>query len=44
MRVDYPIAIDNDYAIRRAFNNDYWPALYFVDAPGDVRYHYFGEG
>jgi len=31
MKVDYPIAIDNDYAIWRAFNNQYWPALYFVD-------------
>ena len=44
MRVDYPIAIDNDYAIWRAFNNEYWPALYFVDAQGRIRHHYFGEG
>ena len=44
MRVDYPIAIDNDYAIWRAFNNEYWPALYFVDAQGHIRHHYFGEG
>jgi thiol-disulfide isomerase/thioredoxin len=44
MRVDYPIAIDNDYAIWRAFNNEYWPALYFVDAQGHIRHHQFGEG
>src|SRR5207245_3194274 len=44
MRVDYPIAIDNDYAIWRGFNNEYWPALYFIDAQGQIRHHYFGEG
>ena len=44
MRVDYPIAIDSDYAIWRAFNNHYWPALYFVDAQGRIRHHQFGEG
>jgi thiol-disulfide isomerase/thioredoxin len=44
MRVDYPIAIDNDYAIWGAFNNQYWPALYFVDAQGHIRHHQFGEG
>jgi thiol-disulfide isomerase/thioredoxin len=44
MRVDYPIAIDNDYAIWRAFKNEYWPALYFVDAQGRIRHHHFGEG
>jgi hypothetical protein len=44
MRVDYPIAIDNDYAIWDAFNNHYWPALYLVDAQGRIRYHHFGEG
>jgi thiol-disulfide isomerase/thioredoxin len=44
MRVDYPIAIDNDYAIWSAFNNHYWPALYFVDAQGHIRHHQFGEG
>jgi hypothetical protein len=44
MRVDYPIAIDNDYAIWRAFKNEYWPALYFVDAQGRIRHHQFGEG
>lgn len=44
MRVNYPIAIDNDYAIWRAFKNEYWPALYFVDARGHIRHHHFGEG
>ena len=42
--VDYPIAIDNDFAVWRAFGNEYWPALYFVDARGQVRHHQFGEG
>jgi thiol-disulfide isomerase/thioredoxin len=44
MRVEYPIAIDNEYAIWRAFDNHYWPALYLVDAKGQIRYHHFGEG
>jgi thiol-disulfide isomerase/thioredoxin len=44
MRIDYPVAIDNDYSIWRAFNNEYWPALYFVDARGHIRHHQFGEG
>jgi thiol-disulfide isomerase/thioredoxin len=44
MRVDYPIATDNDYAVWRAFENQYWPALYFVDAKGKIRHHRFGEG
>jgi hypothetical protein len=44
MRVSYPVAVDNDYAIWRAFKNQYWPALYFVDARGRVRHHQFGEG
>ena len=44
MRVDYPVAIDSDYAIWRAFGNEYWPALYFVDAQGRIRHHQFGEG
>jgi thiol-disulfide isomerase/thioredoxin len=44
MRVEYPIAIDNEYAIWRAFKNQYWPALYLVDAQGHVRRHRFGEG
>ena len=44
MRVRYPIAIDNDYAVWNAFGNQYWPALYLVDAKGRVRHHAFGEG
>ena len=44
LRVEYPIAIDNDYAIWRAFDNNYWPALYFIDAEGQLRHHQFGEG
>ena len=44
MRVEYPVVIDNDYSIWRAFRNQYWPALYLVDAGGRVRQHYFGEG
>jgi thiol-disulfide isomerase/thioredoxin len=44
LRVDYPIATDNEYAIWRAFENGYWPALYLVDAGGRPRYHHFGEG
>jgi len=42
--VDYPIVVDSDYAIWRAFKNQYWPALYLLDAKGTVREHYFGEG
>ncbi len=42
--IDYPIAIDNDLAIWRAFDNNSWPALYFVDARGRIRHHQFGEG
>ncbi len=44
MRVSYPVAIDNDYAVWRAFRNHYWPALYFADAQGRIRHHHFGEG
>jgi thiol-disulfide isomerase/thioredoxin len=44
MRLEFPVAIDNDYAIWRAFENQYWPALYLVDARGRVRHHQFGEG
>jgi thiol-disulfide isomerase/thioredoxin len=42
--IDYPVAADNDYAIWTAFDNHYWPALYFVDADGIIRDHHFGEG
>jgi thiol-disulfide isomerase/thioredoxin len=44
MRIDYPIAADNDYAIWRAFHNEYWPALYIADAQGRIRFQHFGEG
>jgi thiol-disulfide isomerase/thioredoxin len=44
MGIEYPVAIDNDYAVWRAFHNEYWPALYIVDARGRVRDHRFGEG
>jgi cytochrome c biogenesis protein CcdA/thiol-disulfide isomerase/thioredoxin len=42
--IAYPVAIDNDYAIWRAFQNQYWPAHYFIDAKGQFRHHHFGEG
>jgi thiol-disulfide isomerase/thioredoxin len=44
MKIEYPVAIDNEYSIWRAFDNSYWPALYFLDARGRVRQHHFGEG
>ncbi len=44
MRVDYPIAIDSDHEVWRAFENNYWPALYIIDAQGRIRHHRFGEG
>jgi len=44
LKVDYPIAVDSDYATWRAFKNEYWPALYFIDAQGHIRHHHFGEG
>ena len=42
--VTYPVAIDNDHAIWRAFSNSYWPAHYFIDGQGRIRAHHFGEG
>jgi hypothetical protein len=42
--VPYPVVVDNEYAIWQAFDNHYWPALYFVDAQGQIRHHHFGEG
>jgi hypothetical protein len=42
--VRYPVAVDDDYVVWRAFDNHYWPALYFVDAEGRIRHHHFGEG
>ncbi|MCS3472122.1 cytochrome c biogenesis protein CcdA/thiol-disulfide isomerase/thioredoxin [Pseudomonas sp. JUb42] len=42
--INYPVALDNDYKIWRSFDNQYWPAHYFADAQGRIRYHHFGEG
>ena len=42
--ITYPVAIDNNYAIWRAFDNQYWPAHYLIDAKGQMRYSHFGEG
>jgi thiol-disulfide isomerase/thioredoxin len=42
--VEYPIAVDSDYAVWQAFTNHFWPALYIADAEGRIRYHHFGEG
>ena len=44
LKITYPVAIDSNYAIWKAFNNEYWPAHYFIDAQGTIRYHHFGEG
>lgn len=44
LKIGYPVAVDNDFAIWRAFNNHYWPAHYFIDAEGRIRHHHFGEG
>ena len=44
LKIGYPVAVDNDYAIWRAFDNQYWPAHYFADAQGRIRHHHFGEG
>ena len=44
MRVQYPIAVDNDYAVWNGFSNQYWPALYVLDAKGAIRFTHFGEG
>jgi cytochrome c biogenesis protein CcdA/thiol-disulfide isomerase/thioredoxin len=44
LKIGYPVAIDNEYKIWRAFENEYWPAHYFIDANGKVRHHHFGEG
>ncbi|MFL5680192.1 MAG: redoxin family protein, partial [Chloroflexota bacterium] len=42
--VDYPVAIDSDYAVWQSFANHFWPAVYLADADGRIRYHHFGEG
>lgn len=44
LKIGYPVAIDNDFAIWRGFDNMYWPAHYFIDAQGRIRHHHFGEG
>jgi cytochrome c biogenesis protein CcdA/thiol-disulfide isomerase/thioredoxin len=44
LKITYPVAIDSDYRIWQAFNNEYWPAHYFIDGKGRIRYHHFGEG
>jgi len=44
LKVTYPVAIDSDHRIWQAFNNEYWPADYFIDGKGQIRYHHFGEG
>jgi cytochrome c biogenesis protein CcdA/thiol-disulfide isomerase/thioredoxin len=43
-KISYPVAIDNEYKIWRSFENEYWPAHYFIDSNGKVRHHHFGEG
>jgi cytochrome c biogenesis protein CcdA/thiol-disulfide isomerase/thioredoxin len=43
-QIGFPVAVDNEFKIWRAFDNNSWPALYFVDAKGQIRYHQFGEG
>jgi thiol-disulfide isomerase/thioredoxin len=44
MKINYPVAIDNDFGIWHSFHNEYWPALYLIDGKGQVRYRKFGEG
>jgi cytochrome c biogenesis protein CcdA/thiol-disulfide isomerase/thioredoxin len=44
LKITYPVALDNDYKIWKAFHNSYWPADYLVDATGHIRFHHFGEG
>jgi len=44
LKIEYPVAIDNEYKIWRSFDNKYWPAHYFIDAKGRTRFHHFGEG
>jgi cytochrome c biogenesis protein CcdA/thiol-disulfide isomerase/thioredoxin len=43
-KITYPVALDDDYKIWKAFNNSYWPADYLIDATGKIRHHHFGEG
>jgi cytochrome c biogenesis protein CcdA/thiol-disulfide isomerase/thioredoxin len=44
LKISYPVAIDSNYKIWQAFNNEYWPAHYFIDGKGRIRFHHFGEG
>src|SRR5690348_9202057 len=44
MRIDYPVAVDSEHVIWRGFRNQYWPALYFIDAQERIRHRLFGEG
>jgi thiol-disulfide isomerase/thioredoxin len=44
MKIDYPVATDDEYAVWGAFDNHFWPALYLADVQGRIRYHHFGEG
>ena len=44
LNVTYPVAIDSDYVVWRAFANHYWPAVYLADTEGRIRFHHFGEG
>jgi cytochrome c biogenesis protein CcdA/thiol-disulfide isomerase/thioredoxin len=44
LKITYPVAIDSNYKIWQAFHNEYWPAHYFIDGQGRIRYHHFGEG
>ncbi len=44
LKITYPVPMDSDHKIWRAFNNQYWPADYIIDAKGRIRYHHFGEG
>ena len=44
LKINYPVAIDRNYAIWKAFHNEYWPAHHIIDEHGTIRYHYLGEG
>lgn len=44
LQIGYPVAVDSNFKVWRAFRNSYWPALYFIDAKGRIRHHAFGEG
>ena len=44
MNITFPVAVDSNYAIWNAFDNNYWPAMYFIDAQGRIRHHRYGEG